>query len=273
MPIVIAHRGASGYRPEHTLAAYELGAQQGADFIEPDLVATRDGQLVCRHQNEISGTTDVAGHPEFADRRTTKEIDGKAYDGWFTEDFTLGELKTLRARERIPDVRPDNTVYDGEYEVPTFGEALELATRLGVGIYPETKHPAYHRTLGLALEPRVIDALQSVAIPVYVQSFDPDSLRELPRPRVQLIGKGPIDVAAIAGYAQAIGPAKQLVNAELVAAAHAAGLEVHPYTFRREPRFLLDGDADLETELRRFYAMGVDGVFTDHPDLAVAARS
>jgi glycerophosphoryl diester phosphodiesterase len=273
MPIVIAHRGASGYRPEHTLAAYELGARQGADYIEPDLVVTRDGELVCRHENEISGTTNVADHPEFADRRATKEIDGKAYDGWFTEDFTLAELKTLRARERIPDVRPDNTAHDGESEVPTFGEALELATRLGVGIYPETKHPAYHRSLGLALEPRLIDALKDVAIPVYVQSFDPDSLKELPRPRVQLLGKGPIDVAAIAGYAQAIGPAKQLVDAELVAAAHAAGLEVHPYTFRREPRFLLDGDADLEAELRRFFAMGVDGVFTDHPDLAVAARS
>ena len=142
MPIVIAHRGASGYRPEHTLAAYELGARQGADYIEPDLVATRDGELVCRHENEISGTTDVADHPEFADRRTAKEIDGKRYDGWFTEDFTLAELKTLRARERIPDVRPDNTAHDGEYEIPTFAEALELATRLGVGIYPETKHPA-----------------------------------------------------------------------------------------------------------------------------------
>ena len=273
MPIVIAHRGASGYRPEHTLASYELGARQGADYIEPDLVVTRDGQLVCRHENEISGTTDVADHPQFADRRTTKEIDGKAYDGWFTEDFTLAELKTLRARERIPDVRPDNTAHDGEYEIPTFAEALELATRLGVGIYPETKHPAYHRSLGLPLEPRLIDALQGAELPVYVQSFDPDSLRELPHPRVQLVGKGPIDVATVAGYAQALGPAKQLVDAELVNAAHAAGLEVHPYTFRRESRFLLDGDADLEAELRRFYAMGVDGVFTDHPDLAVAARS
>jgi len=272
MPIVIAHRGASGYRPEHTLAAYELGARQGADYIEPDLVATRDGELVCRHENEISGTTDVADHPEFADRRTTKEIDGKTHDGWFTEDFTLAELKTLRARERIPDVRPDNAAYDGEYEIPAFGEVLELAARLGVGVYPETKHPAHHRSLGLALEPRLIDALRGAAVPVFIQSFDADSLRELPRPRVQLIGKGPIDIEAIAAYAQAIGPAKQLVDAELVVAAHAAGLEVHPYTFQREPRFLLDGDADLESELRRYYAMGVDGVFTDHPDVAVTAR-
>ena len=277
MPIVIAHRGASGYRPEHTLAAYELGARQGADYIEPDLVATRDGELVCRHENEIAGTTDVAEHPEFADRRTMKEIDGKAYDGWFTEDFTLAELKTLRARERIPEVRPDNRAYDGEYEIPTLQEVIDLAGRLGVGIYPETKHPAYHRALGLALEPPLVAALRGAEVPVFLQSFDPASLQtlagELPGPFVQLVGRGPVDVEAIAGYAQAIGPAKQLVDAELVAAAHAAGLEVHPYTFRREPRFLLDGDADFEAELRRFFSLGVDGVFTDHPDLAVAARA
>jgi glycerophosphoryl diester phosphodiesterase len=272
MPIVIAHRGASGYRPEHTLAAYELGAAQGADYIEPDLVATRDGELVCRHENEISGTTDVADHPEFADRRTAREIDGKAYEGWFTEDFTLAELKTLRARERIPDVRPENRAYDGAFEIPTLQEAIALAGRLGVGIYPETKHPAYHRAQGLELEPRLAPALEGVGIPVFVQSFDPASLRLLPHPRVQLVGKGPVDVGAIARYAQAIGPAKQLVDAELVAAAHAAGLEVHPYTFRREPSFLSDGAPDLAAELRHYFEMGVDGVFTDNPDVAVAAR-
>ena len=214
MPIVIAHRGASGYRPEHTLAAYELGARQGADYIEPDLVATRDGELVCRHENEISGTTDVADHPEFADRRATKEIDGKAYDGWFVEDFTLAELKTLRARERIPDVRPGNTAFDGQFEIPALGEVIELARRLGVGIYPETKHPAYHRSLGLELEPRLTAALEGAGVPWFVQSFDAASLRELPRPRVQLIGRGPVDVAAVAEYADAIGPAKQLVDAD-----------------------------------------------------------
>jgi glycerophosphoryl diester phosphodiesterase len=272
MPIVIAHRGASGYRPEHTLAAYELGARQGADYIEPDVVATRDGELVCRHENEISGTTDVAGHPEFADRRATKEIDGKVYDGWFVEDFTLAELKTLRARERIPDVRPGNVAFDGQFEVPALREVIALAQRLGVGIYPETKHPAYHRSLGLDLEPRLIAALEGVTVPHFIQSFDPASLRELPAPRVQLIGRGPIDVAAIAEYAQAIGPAKQLVDSALVEAAHAAGLAVHPYTFRAETRFLSGGAPDLETELRRFYALGVDGVFADHPDVAVAAR-
>ena len=127
---MIAHRGASGYRPEHTLAAYALGARMGADYIEPDLVSTKDGVLVARHENEISGTTDVADHPEFASRRTTKTIDGVALTGWFTEDFTLAELKTLRAKERIPELRPRNTLYNGRYEVPTFQEVIDLAKRL-----------------------------------------------------------------------------------------------------------------------------------------------
>jgi glycerophosphoryl diester phosphodiesterase len=286
MPIVIAHRGASGYRPEHTLAAYELGARQGADYIEPDLVSTRDGELVARHENEISQTTDVADRPELADRRTTKEIDGSAYDGWFTEDLTLAELKTLRARERIPDVRPENVAYDGRFEVPTFQEVIDLAARLSeelgrtIGIYPETKHPAHHRSLGLALEPALVAALRrngldSAGAPVFVQSFDPASLQELAGaltvPLVQLLGSGPVDVEAIARYAQAIGPAKRLVTGGLVAAAHAAGLAVHPYTFRRERRFLPDDAPDLAAELRRYYEMGVDGVFTDNPDVAVAA--
>jgi glycerophosphoryl diester phosphodiesterase len=280
MPIVIAHRGASGYRPEHTLAAYELGARQGADYIEPDLVSTRDGELVARHENEISGTTDVAEHPEFAGRRTAKTIDGTEYEGWFIEDFTLAELKTLRARERIPDVRPENTAYDGHFEIPTLQEVIDLATRLGVGIYPETKHPAHHRSLGLALEPALVavlrrNGLDSAGARVFVQSFDPASLQELAGaltvPLVQLVGSGPVDVEAIARYAQAIGPAKRLVTGNLVAAAHAAGLEVHPYTFRRERRFLPDDAPDLAAELRRYYEMGVDGVFTDNPDVAVAA--
>jgi glycerophosphoryl diester phosphodiesterase len=271
MPIVIAHRGASGYRPEHTLASYELGARQGADYIEQDLVATRDGELVCRHENEISGSTDIAGHPEFAGRRTRKEIDGRVFEGWFAEDFTLAELKTLRARERIPDVRPQNAAFDGRFEIPTLQEAIVVAERMGVGLYPETKHPAYHRSLGLELEPRLTEALRGVGVPVFFQSFDPASLRELPSPRVQLIGGGPVDVDAIAEYAQAIGPAKQLVDAALVEAAHAAGLEVHPYTFRAEQRFLPGGAPDLETELRHYLELGVDGVFADHPDLAVRA--
>ena len=267
--MIIAHRGASGYRPEHTRSAYELAIALGADALEPDIVPTRDGVLVIRHENEISGTTDVAARPEFADRRTRKEIDGKDYDGWFTEDFTLAELKTLRARERIPDARPGNLAY-ADLEIPAFAEVLELAARLGVGVYPETKHPAHHRALGLELEPRLVEALRGFDGPVFVQSFSADSLRELPRPRVQLVGRGPIDVEAIAAYADAIGPAKQLVDASVVEAAHSAGLQVHPYTFRREAQFLLDGDASMEAELERFLAWGVDGVFTDHPDLAVA---
>src|SRR5918998_4861386 len=146
-PLVIGHRGASGYRPEHTLAAYELAARQGADYIEPDLVTTKDGVLVARHEPEISTTTDVADHPEFAARRTTKAVDGVPTTGWFTEDFTLRELRTLRAKERIPQIRPRNTLYNGRYQVPTLQEVIDLAkelsrqTRREIGIYPETKHP------------------------------------------------------------------------------------------------------------------------------------
>ena len=141
-----------GYRPEHTLAAYELAIAHGADYIEPDLVSTRDGVLVARHENEIGGTTDVADHPEFADRRTTKTIDGVPVTGWFTEDFTCAELGTLRAKERLPAVRPDNTAYDGQAQIPTFDEVLKLARRPGVGVYPETKHPTYFDSVGLSLE-------------------------------------------------------------------------------------------------------------------------
>jgi glycerophosphoryl diester phosphodiesterase len=202
-PLVIAHRGASGYRPEHTLAAYELGARMGADYIEPDLVATKDGVLVARHENEISGTTDVAEHPEFADRRTTKTIDGVELTGWFTEDFTLAELKTLRAKERIPDVRQRNTIYDGRFEVPTLQEVIDLAKRLSreldreIGIYPETKHPSYFRSIGLPLERPLVRTLRRNGLdgkrdPVFVQSFETANLKELDRkieaPLVQLYG-------------------------------------------------------------------------------------
>ena len=189
-PIVIAHRGASGYRPEHTLAAYRLAIQLGADNIEPDLVSTKDGVLVARHENEISGTTDVADHPEFADRNTTKTIDGRAVTGWFTEDFTLAELRTLGAVERLPQVRPDNTRYDGRFQVPTFDEVLDLARtesrRRGrtIGVYPETKHPTYFDSLGLSLEEPLVRALKRHgldrrAAPVFVQSFETANLRDL----------------------------------------------------------------------------------------------
>src|SRR5689334_13838056 len=164
---VFAHRGASGYRPEHTLAAYALAIQLGADYIEPDLVSTKDGLLVARHENEIGGTTDVAQHPEFADRRTTRTIDGRAVTGWFTEDFTLDELRTLRAKERLPQVRPGNTRYDGRFEVPTFDEVLRLAkdesrrTGRTIGVAPETKHPTYFDSIGLSLEEPLLRSLRA----------------------------------------------------------------------------------------------------------------
>ena len=235
-PIVIAHRGASAYRPEHTLAAYELAIGMGADYIEPDLVSTRDGVLVARHENEISGTTDVADRADFADRRTTKAIDGAQVSGWFTEDFTLAELKTLRARERIPALRPANAAFDGLFEIPTLEEVILLAQREGVGIYPETKHSTYFDSIGLALEEPLVTALRrhgwdSRESPVFVQSFEVGNLRELSRRiavrLVQLTGRRgtrPYDLQAagdprsyedlltpeglrqIAGYADGIGP-------------------------------------------------------------------
>ncbi|MBX9701203.1 MAG: glycerophosphodiester phosphodiesterase, partial [Acetobacteraceae bacterium] len=148
-PLLIAHRGASAERPEHTLASYALAIEQGADFIEPDLVVTRDGVLVCRHEPLLDETTDVASRPEFAARRKTATLDGAIATGWFAEDFTLDELKRLRARERIPEIRPANTAYDGQYEIPTFAEVLALvAAHPRVGVYPETKHPTYFQTTG-----------------------------------------------------------------------------------------------------------------------------
>lgn len=195
--IVIGHRGASGYRPEHTLESYRLAIRQGADFIEPDLVATKDGVLVARHENEISGTTDVADHPEFANRKTTKTIDGVTLTGWFTEDFTLAEIKTLRAKERIPAIRPDNTRYDGLFQVPTFAEVIQLAKRESrgnrkVGIYPETKHPTYFAKEGRRLDgspiatslgAKLAETLiaQGFTDPkrIYIQSFEVENLIEL----------------------------------------------------------------------------------------------
>src|SRR5918994_2346581 len=189
-PLVIGHRGASGYLPEHTLAAYELAARQGADCIEPDLVITKDGVLVARHEPEISETTDVADHPEFADRRTTKLIDGREVTGWFVEDFTLAELKTLRAKERIPDIRPQNSAYDGLFEIPTFQEVIDLRKRLSkeldreICIYPETKHPTYFQSIGLPLEEPLVRALRRNGLdrkraPVFVQSFEVSNLQAL----------------------------------------------------------------------------------------------
>jgi glycerophosphoryl diester phosphodiesterase len=332
-PIVIAHRGASGYRPEHTLESYRLAIEMGADFIEPDLVSTKDGVLVARHENEIGSTTDVAEHPEFAARRTTKTIDGQLVEGWFTEDFTLAELRTLRARERLPELRAANTAYDGRLEVPTFDEIIQLAKRESaargrtIGIYPETKHPSWFASLGLALEEPLIAELERAGwtereAPVFIQSFETENLRKLRGmtrvPLVQLIEASgapadlalrgdprtyadlvtPAGLAEIATYADAIGPHKGLViprgaddrlaaPSSLVADAHAAGLLVHPWTFRGENYFLpadfhagdpadpafaaMHGDADAE--LAAFFAAGVDGVFADFPDVALRVRA
>jgi glycerophosphoryl diester phosphodiesterase len=326
LPIVIGHRGASGYRPEHTLAAYKLAIDMGADYIEPDLVSTKDHVLVARHENDITATTDVAGHPEFADRRTTKTIDGVSITGWFTEDFTLAELRTLRAKERLPDLRPANTAFDGLYQIPTLQEVIDLAKRAGVGIYPETKHPTYFRSIGLPLEEPLLATLNANGYrgpntPVFIQSFEVGNLKELNRktrlPLVQLLDATgrpydfvvsgdprtyadlatPAGLAEIATYADGIGPNKNLIvprdaqnrltsPTTLVRDAHRARLLVHPWTFRRENTFLpedfrqgdpaspfyLQATGDFPAELRLFYKLGVDGLFSDNPDVAVAVR-
>ena len=297
--LVIAHRGASGERPEHTIESYRLAIEEGADYIEPDLVMTRDGVLVARHENEIGGTTDVAQHPEFAARRRTQIIDGETITGWFTEDFTVAEIKTLRARERLPELRPQNCAFDGRFAVPTFDEIMQLASDANrgrdaaakVGVYPETKHPAHFAGIGLPLEQAVLDSLQrhdyaAEGSPVFIQSFDPENLRQLRGmtrlPLLQLLEHELGDLAEIANYADGIGIAKSLASAEGVRAAHAVNLKVHVWTFRAENAFLPDdlkiGDApaahgDLDAEIRRFLGLGIDGFFVDFPAIGVRVRN
>ena len=274
-PIVIGHRGASGQRPEHTLASYDLAIDEGADFIEPDLVLTKDNVFVARHENDITGTTDVADHPEFASRKTTKVIDGESHTGWFTEDFTLAELKTLRAKERLPQLRPANAAYDGKFEIPTLAEVIGLAKKRSkevgrtIGIYPETKHPTYFASIGKPMERQLVAELKkagwdSADAPVFIQSFEVNNLKFLHSiTRIRLIQLmdstgGPADNAApsyaamitpaglkaVAAYAWGIGPNKDMVDkgegvpTTLVADAHAAGLRVHVWTFRAENYFL-----------------------------------
>ncbi|MEV6239976.1 glycerophosphodiester phosphodiesterase [Lentzea sp. NPDC051838] len=283
-PIVIGHRGASAYRPEHTLASYELAARMGADFIEPDLVSTKDGKLVARHENEIGGTSNVSTLPQFKDRQKTKVIDGVPVTGWFTEDFTLAELKTLRAKERIPAIRPRNTLYDGRFEIPTFQEVIDLSKRLSrelhreIGIYPETKHPTYFQSIGLALEPKLVDTLNRNGLnrssaKVYVQSFEVANLKQLNKqlrvPLVQLVnGSGapydfivagdkrtyadlvtPAGLREVRSYADGVGLTKDLIiprdaagflkqPTTVVKDAHKVGLIVHSWTFRNENSFL-----------------------------------
>jgi glycerophosphoryl diester phosphodiesterase len=321
VPLVIGHRGACGYRPEHTLESYRLAIRLGADYVEPDLVATRDGVLVARHENEISGTTDVGVHREFADRRTTKTIDGVTVTGWFTEDFTLRELRTLRATERIPAIRPQNTIFDGRYEIPTLQEIIDLVVaeerRLGrpIGLYPETKHPSYFASIGLPLEEPLVrtlyrNELGEATSAVLIQSFEVGNLVKLhgmtdvrliqlldsvgspfdsPVPYADLAT--PAGLSSIASYAWGIGADKDLlvprsdrgelsVPTTVAHDAHQAGLAVHAWTFRAENHFLptefqlgdnpeARGDGISEYEL--FLRLGVDGIFTDHPDTAVAA--
>ncbi len=320
LPVIIAHRGASAERPEHTLLAYERAIEEGADFIEPDLVATKDHRLVARHENEISGTTDVADKPEFAGRKRTQMIDGESVTGWFTEDFTLAELKTLRAKERLPQLRPGNMAFDGQAEIPTLEEIIALArsasetTGRVIGIYPETKHPTHFRKVGLPLEPVLLAALAaagwtSASDPVFIQSFEVDNLKALRGQTgvrlVQLMApegasadsysyedmRSAAGLARVANYADAIGPERGLIiprdkdgvlgaPTSLVADAHYAGLEVHPWTFRPENYFLASrfrrGDSpvargDAEAEIRLYLETGIDGLFSDSPAAAAAA--
>jgi glycerophosphoryl diester phosphodiesterase len=323
-PVVVGHRGAPGYRPEHTLASYELAFRQGANWVDVDLVPTKDGQLVARHEPEISGTTDVSNHPEFANRKSTKTIDGVTMTGWFTEDFTLAELKTLRAVERIPAVRPNNTIYNGHYQVVTYQEVLDLAKRMSrelrrtVGTYPEVKHSTYFQSIGNPVEPKLVDILNRNGLnrrnaPVIIQSFEVSNLialhKQLRVPLLQLteasgapadfVAKGdkrtyadvvsPQGLREVAKYATYLGPDKaQIIPLDqngnltkptsLVSDAHAAGLQVQPYTFRNENSFLptdlrsssnLTQYGDIFAEEAAFLKAGVDGFFADQSDTAL----
>ena len=348
---MIGHRGASGYLPEHTLASYKKAIELGADFVEPDLVVTKDGELVARHEPNITATTDVSEHAEFASRKTTRKVDGVAETGWFVTDFTLAELRTLRAKQPNP-VRDQS--FNKQFQIPTFREILELAktesARTGrtIGVYPETKHPTYHVDAGLPIEPRLLKILAEYGYtrkdsPVIIQSFEVANLKALHKLTavrlIQLIdgdgvdAKGNVTLAApfdkpydfavskdsrtfpdlltpkglaeVKTYADGIGPwkpylasAAQVLDAngkpkdldgngkitdadrvaieptDVVKNAHAAGLFVHAFTFRNERELLLSNyKSDPKAEYKRFFELGVDGLFSDFPDTAVAARA
>jgi glycerophosphoryl diester phosphodiesterase len=301
--LVIGHRGAPGHLPEHTLASYRLAIELGADCIEPDLVSTRDGALIARHEPNLRDTTDVADHAEFADRyRAEHRIDGRAEAGWFASDFSLAEIRTLRARQAIPELR--FTGADGRLGIPTFGEVIGLLQTMSVEVgrtlclYPELKHPAYHRELGLPLEEATVEVLarhgfEGERAPVFLQSFEPASLERLARMTelrlVQLLtGEGqsaqltsPAGLDAVARYADGIGAWKPALlqpgaggrarSTGLIEAAHERGLLVHAWTFRSEARWLPPGMSPTD-ELRLFFEAGVDGVFADFPGTAHAAR-
>ncbi|MFD1709334.1 glycerophosphodiester phosphodiesterase [Ottowia sp. GY511] len=349
-PLVIGHRGAAGYLPDHTLEGYRRAVEMGADFIEPDLVATKDGVLVARHEPNIVATTDVKDRAEFAKRKRKAMVDGFEEEGWFVSDFTLAELKTLRAVQPLSD---RDQRYNGQFQIPTFEEVLTLAeteskrTGRTIGVYPETKHPTYHQRLGLPLEDRLLDALAKRGLtkkssPVIIQSFETGNLKYLRGKTavrlVQLVDgydihpDGSIDfslpwgqpydltvagdkrnygalltpagLADIKKYADGIGPWKPYLiptrltlgadgkpvdlngdgaiderdrrvmpATSVLANAHKTGLFVHPYTFRSEAkRLAADDKGDPKAEYRRFYELGVDGVFSDFADHAKAAR-
>ncbi len=351
IPLVIGHRGASGYLPEHTLEGYALAIELGADYIEPDLVATKDGHLVARHEPNIIATTNVKDLPQFADRKRKRIVDGIEEEGFFVSDFTLAEIKQIRA---IQPAGERDQVFNGRFEIPTFDEVIALAKRKSaevgrvIGVYPETKHPTYHRNLNLALEDRLLHVLQRHgwnhrSAPVFIQSFEQANLKYLrSRTSVRLVqlvdaddvapdgsityaapfdrpydwavsGRAgtfgdlltPAGLAEVRTYADGIGPWKPylissacvtiaagkcadingdgLVNdadrkllpaSRVVANAHAVGLLVHPYTFRNEQRRLASTfKGNPLNEYLAFYEIGVDGLFTDFTDTAVAARA
>ena len=349
--LVVGHRGASGYLPEHTLEAYKLAIEQGADFIEPDLVVTKDGVLIARHEPMLGGTTDVGNKPEFASRKTTRKVDGVDTNDWFASDFTLAEIKTLRAKQSMAERDQSK---NGQFAVPTLQEVIDLAkaesARVGrtIGIYPETKHPTFHTALGLPLEDRLLDALKAAGwtektSPVIIQSFETANLKYLRGKTgvrlVQLVDGDDVDINGnvtlappydkpydfvvvgdkrtnkdlvtaeglkeIKTYADGVGPWKPYILAtkavdanndgkaddvngdgktdeqdrvlaqptSVVKDAHAAGLFVHTWTFRNEPRRLASTfKGDPTAEYKAFYAAGVDGLFSDFPDTAVKAR-
>ena len=330
-PIVIAHRGAPGYLPDHTLEGYTKAIQMGADFIEPDLVSTKDGVLIARHEPNLKDTTDIATRPEFAKYKRTVEVDGKAEEGWFAADLTLAQIKTLRAKQPRADRSPQ---YDGQFQIPTFEEILKLRAELSkkygreIGVYPETKHPAWHHDLGLGFEDKLVNILKKHGLnrtnaPVYIQSFELTNLKALKKmtkvPLIYLLDADDVNkdgsIATIRPYdfvkqgdtrtyadmlkpenlkevaktANGIGPWKvyvasyrtdadgkthRLPATDLVKRAHDLNLKVHLYTFRNEAKHLTSDDkGDPYNEYAAFFATGIDGLFSDYTDTAVAARN
>ena len=343
-PLVIGHRGTAGYLPDHTLEGYALAVELGADYIEPDLVATKDGHLIARHEPNITNTTDVVDHPEFASRRRAAIVDGATEEGFFASDFTLAEIKTLRAKQPFAD-RPQQL--NGQFEIPTLDEVIELAKRKStekgrtIGIYPEVKHSTYHQSIGLPIEARLLKALSRAGwnhrnAPVFIQSFEQANLkelRELTKVRlIQLIDADDVNadgslafiapydrpydwtvsgkpellartfgylvsdagLKEVASYADGIGPWKRYIvstlatptgtgpgdaarklapASDLIERAHQAGLLVHTWTFRNEQKRLAsDYGGNPVNEYVQFYKLGIDGVFSDFTDTAVAAR-